>query len=187
MNTILAQSLVFAQSDAGGGISGGLGINAWAFLSQLISFLIIFWAMWRWLLPILLKTMEDRQNLIRKGVEDAKRAEHALDDANARAEEILADARRQSQETIERAAKVAQQEASRIREEAHQQAEQIAQQNIARIQQEANRARADLSRLVVNLSIDAAGKVISRSVDNKDNRRLVEEFVTASNDNTRNN
>ena len=51
---------------------------------------------------------------------------------------------------------------------------------MARIQQEAARARAELSRLVVNLSINAAGKVISKSVDNKDNRRLVEEFVNTS-------
>jgi len=185
---VVAYSFIGAQIAAdGGGISGGLGINAWAFISQLVSFLIIFWAMWRWLLPILLKTLQEREDRIRQGIEDADRAKHALDDANARSEQILAEARRQSQETIERAAKVAQQEAARIREEAHQQAEQIAQQNIARIQQEANRARVDLSRLVVNLSIDAAGRVIGRSVDNKDNRRLVEEFVTASNDNTRNN
>jgi F-type H+-transporting ATPase subunit b len=34
--------------------------------------------------------------------------------------------------------------------------------------------------MVVNLSIDAAGKVISRSVDNTDNRRMVEEFVSTS-------
>jgi len=51
------------------------------------------------------------------------------------------------------------------------------------VHQEANRARNELSRLVVNLSIDAAGRVIERSVDTNDNRRLVEEFVTASNSN----
>lgn len=182
---IIAQSLVFAAGS--GGISDGLGINGWAFLSQLVSFLIVFWALWRWLLPILLKTMQNRQNLIREGVENAERAKIALAEADERASEILTDARRKGQEIVERAQKTAEQEASRIREEAHTQAEQIAQQNIARIHQEANRARADLGRLVVNLSIDAAGRVISRSVDNNDNRRLVEEFVTASNDQARNN
>jgi len=44
----------------------------------------------------------------------------------------------------------------------------------------------ELSREVVKLSIDAASKVINRSVDSKDNRRLVEEFVTTS-DQARNN
>ncbi len=181
---MLVQSFVLAQ---GGGISEGLGINLWAFVSQLVSFLIIFFAMWRWLLPILLKTLQNRQNIIREGVENADRAKRALAEADERASEILTDARRQGQEIVERAQKTAEQEASRIREEAHAQAEQIAQQNIARIHQEANRARTELSGLVVNLSIDAASRIIRRSVNSDDNRRLVEEFVTASSDQARNN
>ena len=38
----------------------------------------------------------------------------------------------------------------------------------------------ELNRLVVTLSIDAAGRIIRKSVDNKDNRRLVQEFVSSS-------
>jgi F-type H+-transporting ATPase subunit b len=181
---MLVQAFALAQ---GGGISDGLGINLWAFVSQLVSFLIIFFAMWRWLLPVLLTTLQKRQNIIREGVENADRAKTALAEADERASQILTDARKQGQEIVERAQKTAEQEASRIREEAHAQAEQIAQQNIARIHQEANRARNDLSRLVVNLSIDAAGRVVGRSVNSDDNRRLVEEFVTASSDQARNN
>jgi len=183
--SVVAQSLVFAAG--GSGISDGLGINTWAFVSQLVSFLIVFYALWRWLLPILLKTLDNRQNIIREGVENADRAKRALAEADERASQIVTEARRQGQEVIERAQKVAEQEAARIRAEAHEQAEQIAQQNIARIHQEANRARNDLSRLVVNLSMDAAGRVVGRSIDSDDNRRLVEEFVTASNDQARNN
>ena len=182
---IVAQSLVFAAG--GSGISDGLGINTWAFLSQLVSFLIVFIALWIWLLPILLKTMNNRQNVIREGVENAERAKRALAEADERSSQIITDARRQGQEIVERAQKIAEQEANRIREEAHAQADQIAQQNIARIHQEANRARTDLSRQVVNLSINAAGRVVGRWVNSDDNRRLVEEFVTASNDQARNN
>ena len=65
-------------------------------------------------------------------------------------------------------------------EEAQARLHQMEQQQIARIKQEAAQAREQLSRLVVNLSISAAAKVISKSVDTKDNRRLVEEFVSSS-------
>ena len=65
-------------------------------------------------------------------------------------------------------------------EETRTRIEQLQQQEVARIQQEAARARAEISRLVVNLSIDAAARVIGRSVDDRDNRRLVEEFVSAT-------
>jgi F-type H+-transporting ATPase subunit b len=181
-------TLIIASAAQGGGgsIGSGLGINAVAFISQLVSFGIVFVLLWRWGLPAITRTLDRRERVIREGIENAERAKRDLEEANQRAEQILADARRQAQETVERASKAAQQEANRIREEAQAQAERISQQQISRIQQEANRARAELSRLVVNLSIDAAGKVVGRSVDSKDNRRLVEEFVTTS-DEARNN
>ncbi len=159
---------------------GGLGINAFAFLSQLISFGIVFLILWRWAFPAILSMLEKRQAVIREGVENAEKAERALAEATARAEQLLLEARKQSQETIAQAAKLAEREARRIEEEARARAEEIEQQQVERIQQEAARARAELSRLVVNLAITAASKVISKSIDSKDNRRLVEEFVKSS-------
>jgi len=159
---------------------GGFGVNAVAFLSQLVSFGIVFFILWRWAFPAILKTLNRRQAVIQEGIENAERARRELDEATERAEQIMREARRHAQETFEQAAKGAEAEANRIIEEAHAHADQVAQQQIARIQQEAARARAELNRLVVNLSITAASKVISKSVDSKDNRRLVEEFVSTN-------
>ena len=161
-------------------ILGGLGVNALGFLSQLVSFGIIFLVLWRWGFPAILRTLNERQRVIQEGVENAQRAKRELDEATARSEQLLLEARRQAQETIANAAKAAEAEANRIQEEAHARAEQIGKQEVARIQQEAARARADLSRFVVDLSINAASKVIGKSVDSKDNRRLVEQFVSST-------
>jgi F-type H+-transporting ATPase subunit b len=167
---------IFTLSD----ISSGLGINAVAFLSQLVSFGIVFFLLVRFAFPAITGILDRRQAVIREGIENAEKARQDLAEATARAEQLLLDARREAQQTIERASKIAQDEANRIQEEARERAEQISQQQIARIQQEASRARNELTRLVVNLSIDAASKVISKSVDTQDNRRLVEEFVSVS-------
>jgi F-type H+-transporting ATPase subunit b len=159
---------------------GGLGVNFWGFLSQLFSFGVIFFILWRWGFPVIIRTLNRRQAVIQEGISNAEQARRDLAEATKRAEEELLKARREAQETIANAQVVAQAEAQRIIEEAGARAEQIGQQQIVRIQQEAARARADLQRLVVNLSISAASQVIRRSVDNKDNRRLVEEFVSNS-------
>lgn len=159
---------------------GGLGINLLAFLSQLISFGIVFFILWRWGFPAILRTLEKRQQVIREGVENAERARRDLQEAGERAEQVLLEARRQANETINQATRAAEREANRIHEDALERAHQVELQQIARIRQEASQAREELSRLVVNLSINAAGKVISKSVDTNDNRRLVEEFVSAS-------
>ena len=159
---------------------GGFGINAVAFLSQLVSFGIVFLILWRWGFPAIIKILDQRQAVIREGIANAERAKRDLENATRRADELLLEARRQAQDTIGQATKAAEAEANRIQEEARARAEQIGKQEVARIQQEAARARAELSRLVVNLSIMAASKVISKSVDSNDNRRLVEEFVGSS-------
>jgi len=161
-------------------LASQFGINPFAFLSQLVSFGIVFLILWKWGFPAIVKTLEKRQAVIREGVENAEKARHDLAEATARAEQLLQEARLQAQETIAQATKAAEREAIRIQEEAYARSAEIEQQQVARIQQEAARARAELSRLVVNLSISAAGKVISKSVDSSDNRRLVEEFVHAS-------
>jgi F-type H+-transporting ATPase subunit b len=161
-------------------LTGTLGINTFGFISQLVSFGIVFLILWRWGFPVIVKMLEKRQAVIREGIENAERARRDLTEATARAEQVMQEARLQAQETINQSTKVAEREANRIQEEAHARAAQFEQQQVARIQQEAARARTELSRLVVNLSISAAGKVISKSVDTKDHRRLVEEFVHAS-------
>ena len=161
-------------------LASQFGLNPWAFFSQLMSFGIVFLILWKWGFPAIIRTLEKRQAVIREGVENAEKATRDLAEATSRAEQLLQEARVQAQETIAQATRVAEREANRIQEEAHARAAQIEQQQVARIQQEAARARAELSRLVVNLSISAAGKVISKSVDSSDNRRLVEEFVHAS-------
>jgi len=170
----VAHTLIFAD------LFGGLGINTWNFLSQLISFAIIFLILWRWGFPAMLRMLERRQAVIREGVESAEQAKRDLAEATARAEQVVAEARRQGQEVIAQATRAAEREADRIQAEAEARASQFEQQQIERIRQEAARARAEISRMVVTLSINAASKVIGKSVDSNDNRRLVEEFVSAS-------
>jgi F-type H+-transporting ATPase subunit b len=175
-------ALTLAAEGAGNeNVLDALGINTLGFLSQLISFLIVFVILARFVLPAFQKTLDKRQQVIREGVENAEKAKRDLEAATERAKQIEAEAHKKAQEIIEKSSKDAQRIAQQIEEDARARAEQHTQQQIARIQQEANRARNELSRVVVNLSIDAAEKVIGKSVDNNDNRRLVEDFVTSSN------
>ncbi|MGH2478286.1 MAG: F0F1 ATP synthase subunit B [Ktedonobacteraceae bacterium] len=173
-------SSMLVQAAGNTGLLGGLGVNLWSFISQLVSFSIVVAVLGYFGFPVIQRILEQRRTLIQKGVENAAQAKRDLVEATANAEEILRRARIPGQEAFAQATKAAEAEAQRIYEEAQTRAAQVEQQQVARIQQEAARARAELSRLVVNLSIGAAGKVISKSVDTNDNRRMVEEFVAAN-------
>ncbi len=113
------------------------GINTVAFISQLVSFAIVFLILWRFGFPAIQRTLDKRQAVIREGVENAEQAKRDLQEANTRSEQILLEARRQAQETIAQATKAAEREAARIQEEAQARLHQMEQQQIARIQQEA--------------------------------------------------
>lgn len=173
-------SSMLAQAAGNPGLLGGLGVNLWSFVSQFVSFAVVVAVLGYFGFPIIQRTLEQRRKLIQEGVDNAAQAKRDLIEATANAEEILHKARIQGQEAIAQATKAAEAEAQRIYEEAQVRAAQVEKQQIERIQQETARARAELSRLVVNLSIGAAGKVISKSVDTNDNRRMVEEFVAAN-------
>jgi len=126
--------IAFILAEESGGL-GALGINGAAFLSQLLSFLIVFVLLWKYFLPVIQKTLDQRQALIREGIENAEKAKQDLTEATQRSEQIILDAKRQAQDTLERATKNAEQVAHQIEEEARERAEKISQQQIARIQQ----------------------------------------------------
>src|SRR5260370_1677354 len=52
----------------------GFGINLWAFLSQLVSFVIVFLILWRWGFPVIRRTLHRRPSVILEGVENPERA-----------------------------------------------------------------------------------------------------------------
>ncbi len=116
------------QTVVSASLLSGFGINAIAFLSQLISFGIVFVILWRWGFPAILKTLDRRQAVIREGVENAEKARRDLEEATKRAEQLMLEARRQAQDVIANAQKVADGERNRILEETRAQQEQIVKQ-----------------------------------------------------------
>ena len=94
-------------------LASQFGINPYAFLSQLVSFGIVFLILWKWGFPAVVKTLEKRQAVIREGIENAEKARRNLADATTRAEQVMQEARVQAQETIAQATRVAEREANR--------------------------------------------------------------------------
>src|SRR5437899_11713742 len=146
--------IIIAEACAGGSPLDALGINGLAFISQLISFIIVLVLLGKFVIPRILQTLDKRQAVIREGIENAEKARQDLAAATARSEQLITDASRQAQVIIDRATKKAEQIARQIEEEARVRAEQLNPQQIARTQQDDNRARQELSRDVGTLPID---------------------------------
>ena len=158
-----------------------LGINIPGLIAQLVNFLILLVVLKIFLWGPILKVLDERKRRIEEGL---NRAEQAASDALATEEEARkvieearADARAQNLRSQESAAK--------LREELEEKAKQDAAQIIERAHEE---IRLQIEQLVqqlqsefADLTIRAAERVISQSIDKSAHQRLIDEVLTESN------
>jgi F-type H+-transporting ATPase subunit b len=126
------------------------------FIAELVAFLIILGILGKYVLPPIQKAMRERQELIRKQVEDSEEAktklaeaerayQNALNEARTEAAQIRENARAEAQRTVEELRSQAQEEQARIVARGE---EQLASQRSAIVRE----LRAEIGTLAVELS-----------------------------------
>lgn len=156
----------------------GLGINLGYLLVQVFNFLIIFVILAAWMYKPLLNMMKERREIIAKGLEDARIASEARDNAEKEAEEILAKAQQESGKIVREATERGEQVRVEIKEAAETEIVKLREDAAADAQQEKEKILGDLRGQVAALSIAAAQKVIGESLDEKRQRALIDDFFS---------
>jgi F-type H+-transporting ATPase subunit b len=139
------------------------------FIAELVAFLIILGVLGRYVLPPIQKAMRERQELIRKQVEDSEEAkiklaqaerayQDALNEARTEAAQIRENARAEAQRTVEELRSQAQEEQARIIARGD---EQLANQRSAIVRE----LRAEIGTLAVELS----EKIVSQRLSDEAN------------------
>lgn len=150
------------------------GLVFWMFLAFAILFLILWKKGW----PAIIKQIDDRANLIDKGVEYAQNAKQQLDSARQDAEKVLAEARRQQSDIIREADRMR----TEIIEEAKNEARVAAQKEIDQarlsIEQSRKEAEQNIRDEVSRFALDIAQKVVRGQMqDEKAQTRLVNQLL----------
>ena len=78
------------------------GLVFWMF----VAFLLLFLALRKWAWPVIIKSIDERADLIDRGVEYAQNAKEQLDGARKEAERYIAEAQKQQAEILRDAAKI---------------------------------------------------------------------------------
>jgi F-type H+-transporting ATPase subunit b len=142
-----------------------------------VAFFILFFFMWKWVLPRLNTILEERREKIQGEMEQAeatrREADKILEEYHAR----LAKAREEGDRIIEEARATAEQ----LRHDLQVKAEQEAQATVARAQEEirAERDRAfqELRAQVGSIAVELAERVVGQSLDERAHARLIDEFL----------
>jgi F-type H+-transporting ATPase subunit b len=154
-----------------------LGLSLWNFLAQIVVFLVVVFILAKWALPLVTKFLDERANVIQRGLEDAETAKRQLNEAEKRVAEMIEQARLDGQQALSRATQAGEHLRAEVEQQARQRADDILSQAQKNIEQQIAQAKSELSRQVSDLAILAAEQVIGHSMNTDDNRKLVQDFV----------
>ena len=161
-------------ASGGGGLTD---VNPWTFLWAWVAFGITLYLLSRMAWPMLAAKMEEREIRIREGLDKAEEAERRARELLEKQETVLNEAREDAKRLIAEGRDAA----SRIRQEAIEAAQVEIGKERERAKREIDverkRAVSELREAAVDLTLDAAGRVLQRSLTDEDHRRLATEVI----------
>ncbi len=157
----------------------GLGINLGYLLMQILLFVVLLLVLRAYLYAPITRTLEQRKARIAKGLEDARQAAIARDNADADARKILDGARGEAAKMRQDAALEAEERGNAIVSQAREEAKGVMAAAREDAELERNRILAELRGQVVSIAMAAANKVVGESLDEKRQHELINDFLAA--------
>jgi F-type H+-transporting ATPase subunit b len=162
-----------------GGI-GSLGINGSTLIAQLINVIILFGLLYLVAYKPIMRMLDERSNKIKESMENTEYIKQQAERAEGEAAKRIEAAAKEGQEAIARAMRTGEE----VRQEAQQKAKVEAEALIARarseIQRERDEAIEQLREGFADITIEAAGKVIDRTLDKKAHRDIIDKVLKES-------
>lgn len=150
------------------------GLIFWMF----IGFAILFFILWKYAWPVILKTVDERANLIDKGVEYAQNAKQQLELADQAAAQQLEEARRQQADILREADRLKTSIIEEARAEAQKEAQKVIDAAQVSIAQQQKQAEQEMRDQVSRFALDIARKVVTdQMADPKAQSRLVNTYL----------
>lgn len=157
-----------------------LGITLPGLLAQIVNFLLLLFLLSRFAFKPITEMLDRRAERIKESLGAAERASLEASQAQAAIQAKIDEARRQGQTIIEQASRAAEQLRAELAQAAQQEAETIRQRAVADFGLEREKAMAQLRRQFADLTVTAAEKVISRSLDRQAHERLILDVLDES-------
>jgi len=154
-----------------------LGVNPWTALFTLANTVALFAVGAKFLWKPVMKMIEDRQKEIDDAYTEADRAQKQASQLRREYEDKLSNADQTGERLIKEAIARGQAREEEILRQANSEADAIRQKAAADIAQQKRKAINDAKDEIAGLAMDIAGKVVGRSLEDKDQAALVDEFI----------
>ena len=155
-----------------------LGINLGYLIMQIAGIIILYAILNNFAYKPILNILDQRKERIAKGLEDARQAAQARDNADAEAKKILDEARAKAASIRSEAAAAAEDSAKKIVADAGDEARKIKEAAAADGEKERDAVLADLRSQVAAISMAAANRLVGEALDEKKQRSLISDFFS---------
>ena len=154
-----------------------LEISWQAVVLQIVAFLVLIWAVRKYLFGPIGGILEARQNEVQNTLDQVYRDREAMETSRREYEARLAGIEAEARDRIQAALKEAQGMKEEIIGAAHTEADRLVDHAREEVVREKQRAMVELRTHVADLAVEAAGKILRRSVDDRTHRELVSDFL----------
>lgn len=159
-----------------------LGINLGFIIVQVINFLLIFIVLRKWAFIPIANVLETRREKVAQGLEDARVAAEARENAEAEAEKILAEAQAKASEVVREATTRAEEATRDIKATAEKDAAGARNEALAEVEAERNAVLGEARGQIAALAMAATQKLVGVTLDEKRQRALIDEFFSGVKD-----
>jgi len=149
------------------------GLMVWT----LITFGISVFVLWKYAFGPLQHVIETRRARIRESMEAAEATRDEAARLLAEYKETLASVRAEAEEILDRSRKAGDSTKAEIVEEARKQAQRTVDKAAEQIERDTHAALAEIKKEIAGLTLAATERVVGRSLDDADHRRLIEEAL----------
>ena len=146
-------------------------------IGQMLTFAIFVWFTMTYVWPALETALKDRSKKIADGLSAAKEGHEILAKSKEQSTLEVQAARKKANDIITQANSKVVQLMDEAKKEAKLECDNMIQTAKIHIQQEKNQARANLQAEIVSLVIKGVEKILSKSINNKDNADIIAKII----------
>lgn len=165
------------EEAAGGDIFSTLGIDWRLLILQLIAFLILVWALGKFVYPWLMKSVDERQAKIEESVKAVEEAEQNAAKAQEEIAELLKEARAEAKDIVATAKDEAAAMVADGEEKAKKRAEKIVADARDQLAKDVIAARRQLHNDTIELVALATEKVVGKTVSESIDKKIITQAV----------
>lgn len=176
MNTLLTQ---FGATGTAASTSplDTLGIDFKQLIGQIIAFVILVWVLNKYVFPVLMKAVDDRQKRIEESNAAAAEAAKSAKETEARLDKMMKTARSEAAEIVATAKEEAAALLAKSEAKSKVQAERIVAQAHETIEKDVIAAKRDLHNETIELIAQATEKVVGKTISQDVDKKLISESL----------